>query len=1254
MRESELAKALDAVWEKSSARNWILGRLGTETGTPEEIDVPGRSGYVVVSMGSSGDQGITIAKDKVGVDKIVFQLVRMRRELGELVIREASAYAGGNGSGTGGDALDDLSDVALSSVTDGQVLTYSSEIGQWRNEAAGAGMGMTNHPLTDGYHTGLLNWNKLNFVGSSLANIETRNHSDLQGITANQHHPHVHPVVGTDALGVAVHTASGLTTGWVLRANGATVFNWGALLHTEIDPASITADQHHDRSHDIILGDGEIGAVHTITGNAFDVVGATGFNTLGLLTPTHNPGATERLLKTSSDGSLFLDTNLLYVDALYNRIGINRATAIVPESGAALDIVIGSNLNDHTQRIKQQVGQLGRLWRIENTDGDELIVLDSVGNLQSGRPGYVSGMTGWQISPGGNAEFNNIWARGELHATVFVKDEIHAIGGSILVATAGKLHADAEIDAGTIDSDTLQVDSNATAYPGTETLDLTIETTVSGFGTTLTTQSIGNRIEIDDPPSGEGLYFQPGEILRVKTEINEIGNPLKLSDVWLEVMSGTQQDGFSTYAVTKRSGSDCTIPAGTAIVSYGMRGDGRILMTSDWRKDDGYAPYIDVFTTGNEPWNANDPTAIVPRMRMGQLKGVGVPGTTIPGPGDGIVGITGFSQYGIIMGSDLTNANSGYLIASDREGIRLHKVPMTLNNGTADTGRWSADGNLRIGKDVSADATTGFRVVTTGDNAGDVWIGNSAYDSNNYLRWDQFNGVLHVKGALSISGGGTGYVTENDMNLADEAVLDEANDYTDALRTDSTAYVNNRTISKVTGTWNSASANIMAWGSTAIVVGGEVIKIHFANGSFRTIANGQTPTLSTRAYLFVNVVSTTHPANLDVYLSYNENFGSPDWTLIAVIDPGNPRASVNVVAGGTYISGGNIFTGSVHADRLVANSITANQVDSVLYTTIATRPETNARRVAAVYGLWTPGAVNSQSISWSSMVIRYGDGRSQNINANTFTFGGAAASWTYAYFYVDLSNTSAAQSFVATDNINLLTSNQQAIAIVRRSTASGYVSVTVLVGITLITGDSIVTGSIIADNIASNAVTANKINVNGNIAIAAGGSINGNGKTYGDTGAPNTKGFFLGHNGSAYVFDIGDNNSYLRWSGATLNFRTVTPIVISAEASNQVLQFVQSGFGSQGILRFNASLSTGGSAYEMDYNFDFRASNVHAVNTLFAHGNSIVIQTPAPPSSMGVSGTPGEIRWNWDGSFGYLYLYTGSGTGWRRVQFTTF
>ena len=910
--EAELAQALDRIWEKGNERNWILGRLGTETGANEDIDVAGRPGYVVVSLGAAGNLGVGIAIDRVGALRSNFQAIKMRRENGELVIREAAATAGGSGGGGGSDTLAGLSDVQLTSPASGNALQYNGT--KWVNviPAGGAGGAPSPHAHESSHHTGLLNWATVNKSGSSLADLTDHAHGSLSGISPDQHHPHVHPLVGTDGVGVAQHTATGLTPGYTLRATSPTTFAWAQLQHDDL--GGIGANQHHAQLHNIT------GPDHTIAGAAFDLVGAVATNTLGLLTPTHTPGAAARILKTDGFGGLALDTTLFVVDgqtdqvtigaglmvadATVNKwVGINRAP-----NGAALDI-IAAKTTDITQRIKQKAGQTSRLWRIEDSAGAELIVLDSQGNLQSGNPGFYSGLMGWQISHTGNAEFNDIWARGELHASVFVKDEIHASGGTLIVATAGKLHADAIINAAVTDNEELQVYSSAAGFPSATTDPLTIVTTSATFeGTTLFTAGVGNRIEIDDPASGPGFYFSPGEIIRVKTEIDQknSNSDLRLASLWLEVMSATQADGYSIYSVTKRSGSDCTIPAGTAVVSYGQRGDGRILMTSDLN----YAPYIDVFTTGENPW-AGGPGDIIPRMRMGRLDGVGMPG------------VSGIPQYGMIAGSDLTDANSGYLVASNK-GIRLVKVPIILNNGISNTGYWAPDGNLYVGKNVGdpyngdeQPTTTGLRVITTGSQGGNVIIGDEA--KGNYLRWSQANGTLTVAGSLLVQDPGTTvtqkYVDDQDKIYDAKADL-SATGYAGLAKTQSQAYFEARRVNKVGGTWSSPAANMIAWASVAI---------HFSNNTSRVVTNGQlASTMSVRTYLFIDLGDTV--GNLDLIESTSPLINNVNYVLIAVCDPGTPKASVNVVAGGTYISGGNIFTNSINADRIVAGSITTDRM----------------------------------------------------------------------------------------------------------------------------------------------------------------------------------------------------------------------------------------------------------------------------------------------------------------------------------------
>jgi hypothetical protein len=77
--------------------------------------------------------------------------------------------------------------------------------------------------------------------------------------------------------------------------------------------------------------------------------------------------------------------------------------------------------------------------RICDENGRAFFILTKEGDLESGYPGFVSGASGWQIAHGGDAEFNNITARGELRASVFVLGEMHASVGTLMVLEASKI-----------------------------------------------------------------------------------------------------------------------------------------------------------------------------------------------------------------------------------------------------------------------------------------------------------------------------------------------------------------------------------------------------------------------------------------------------------------------------------------------------------------------------------------------------------------------------------------------------------------------------------------------------------------------------------------------------------------------------------------------------------------------------------------------------------------------------------------------
>ena len=153
---------------------------------------------------------------------------------------------------------------------------------------------------------------------------------------------------------ITTHTASGLTTGHVLQATGATTFGFGAITESmisdlsHVDPNAIHVNTASEISAitekvtpistDLIIiedsadsnnkkrvqignlpsGGGLVahsidGAYHTVVGSQYDVVGLTATNTLGILTPASDPaGANVVLLRTNTSGNINLQSGLTF------------------------------------------------------------------------------------------------------------------------------------------------------------------------------------------------------------------------------------------------------------------------------------------------------------------------------------------------------------------------------------------------------------------------------------------------------------------------------------------------------------------------------------------------------------------------------------------------------------------------------------------------------------------------------------------------------------------------------------------------------------------------------------------------------------------------------------------------------------------------------------------------------------------------------------------------------------------------------
>jgi hypothetical protein len=401
--------------------------------------------------------------------------------------------------------------------------------------------------------------------------------------------------------------------------------------------------------------------------------------------------------------------------------GVNAAF----DNTAALKVQSVAN-DDITLFLKQKSGQTARMWRVEDSAGQELIVLDSQGNLQSGNPGFVSGLTGWQITPIGNAELNNAFIRGELHASIFVMDEFHASGGTLYIAPAGKLELDATVYTTTGIEAVFDIRTTSVSGSGSQ---FDIRTTSgSGSGSQFTWRTIENYFEITDPPSGHAMILSPGDIIRCKALGLSVG--IDLWDVWGVVGRVEDMTDYYRYYYERKSGgaNGLVIPAGTAIISYGAPGDGRIYLTADQN----YAPYMQVFLSGEEPWNGQ----ITPTVRIGRLDGVGLPG------------VSGIEQHGIVLSSDLSDASAPYLVASNLQMFQ-YKIDSEWNNGNP-TARITADGEFRLGTDVDSDATTGlkFNPIT-----GALDIGNASYP-----------GTVNVRGVITVTGG-SGIAAFTDANL---------------------------------------------------------------------------------------------------------------------------------------------------------------------------------------------------------------------------------------------------------------------------------------------------------------------------------------------------------------------------------------------------------------------------------------------------------------------------------------------------------
>jgi len=347
-------------------------------------------------------------------------------------------------------------------------------------------------------------------------------------------------------------------------------------------------------------------------------------------------------------------------------------------------------LSDDLQKIGGWVFTDSVLKSVTSGEG---IVLDAA-NQKIESEGYVSGAmgNGFHIDPN-LIEIGNISARGTIKCSVFQKQTVNAVGGSLLVADSDVLDEDMT----SLDASTLTIKGNAS--------------------------------------------FAVGDVLRIKADGS--------NDEWFQV---TNIASAPTYIVTRdKAGSFAANnnpewKKGSAVMNYGLSGEsGLIYMTAS----DTNAPYFAVVSHSGSPWST-----LHTRLRIGNLNGY--LGYTTDKYGIGIGGVaSGESNlvYDPTNGlrlrtttvDKITLDNYGNVWISDkltlgRTNVSSGRLILEMKDGGGDT-------YIAAGKTDFNNSESGFilGIDDSDSNKTKFYLGSSA----NYLNWTGTS--LVVTGKLQTS-----------------------------------------------------------------------------------------------------------------------------------------------------------------------------------------------------------------------------------------------------------------------------------------------------------------------------------------------------------------------------------------------------------------------------------------------------------------------------------------------------------------------
>jgi len=452
---------------------------------------------------------------------------------------------------------------------------------------------------------------------------------------------------------------------------------------TAIATHTAIADAHHTKLHSIIDP-----AHHNVSGAQYSVVGLSAANVLGILPSANNlvsnpntlmrsdaaGGVTVATLTAMTKVSTVLidtpsgDLTIAPASTVANVTGslvasVNVRTPLLDSASGGIAITPANAVTTATGTVVVTVGvQTPLITTASNIDliinpggtGAVMFPLDQTLRTTTFESALPL-IQGWQINEVPDVAGYSSLTIGKIHANELMVD--------IFVAN------ETRVDRG----DQLWTKSYGILYEDF--------TTPSAIGGTVS-------IMFEDSPAITGAIFTNNDwILLRKLEID---TGLSLFNVWGQVSSYVNNsDGSQSWTFTLRAGpTNKDIPTGSLGIDFGQAGQAFIHLSVI---DPAGAPYLKL-----RKWFGSDPFTPSNYITYVQLGHLGSIGNSLYTP----------AGYGLYIRS---MASEDRFIVADDNGLQLRGADFKEYNGSAQTVNISAtDGSIKLGTDISSDATTTF------------------------------------------------------------------------------------------------------------------------------------------------------------------------------------------------------------------------------------------------------------------------------------------------------------------------------------------------------------------------------------------------------------------------------------------------------------------------------------------------------------------------------------------------------------------